>query len=471
MIGLLAVGILIGYQIQGGSFENFQKDTEWYSSSSVDDRNSWLTRISIQPDTRRPASGSSFTRIKKGVGPLSEKLLDRHSADFQRIMKTKEEEGIREFLIFLAEKNPEDALAELSQHPVLSEDLGLLLSIANGVALKNPRSAYDLITNQRGRLSSELFDSLVTSAFPAIAKSDPRFAATRIDDIADLNNKAAAMIELSEAWVNKDAREALGWLNKVMQSGASNETIERCYEKIVVGSLNENPSMVSQMVASLESSELLNRLVPSIALKMAETDLASAVEWVKSISPPDARQAGVEKIISFHAQANPESSFALVLSELNDNPFVSYPVLSSLTKHHPELMMKRFAMLPAASQPAAAECITLSMIERDGPSTGLSSWISQLPSGDVFERATEVYALNQVTHNAKNAVEFAGQLESPQARSNLLTRLVENARIDSIYQIHEALANIELESEVREHLNHKIAKRREDELTVLVFPK
>ncbi|MGL4400852.1 MAG: hypothetical protein ACRCXD_13360, partial [Luteolibacter sp.] len=65
---------------------------------------------------------------------------------------------------------------------------------------------------------------------------------------------------------------------------------------------------------------------------------------------------------------------------------------------------------------------------------------------------------------------FAGQIENPQSRANLLSRLVENAEIDTISQVGEALAAVELDAEVREQLNQQIAKRTSDELTALVLP-
>lgn len=203
---------------------------------------------------------------------------------------------------------------------------------------------------------------------------------------------------------------------------------------------------------------------------MAETNLSGAIEWVKSIPNQDVRQAGLSKIIDIHAQAHPEPLFDLLVSELQKGDSKPYLDLSSLTKHHADFVMNNLSSLPTASQPDAAERIALSIVERDGLDSELVSWIHKLPPGDVFDRATEVYALNQITRNAKNAVEFAGQIGNSEARANLLSRLVEDAKIDTISQLGEALANVELESAVREQLNQQITKRTAVELTPLVLP-
>ncbi|MGL4401918.1 MAG: hypothetical protein ACRCXD_18815, partial [Luteolibacter sp.] len=431
-IGLLGLGVLLGSQIRSRSADRSQLDKDQRSASATDSRPARFSNDSSRNRSeRRLDSRPTFRTHKVCSGILLDRLVELHRSDFQTIMEGKEKEGIREFLILLADKDPDELLAAISNDLSLSEDPDLVLSIVNGVALKSPGSVDELIEKQRGILSPELFESILTSAFPAIARSDPRFAATLIHEITHPEHREVAMIELSGAWIKKDTKEALGWLTQVMQSGVSSETVERCYETIILGSLSHDPMVVAQVVSNIESGKMLQRLVPVIGVKMAETDLTGAIEWVKSISNREARQAGLTKMIDFHAQAHPELLFDVLVGELQGGASKPYLDLSSFTKHHADFVMKNLSSLPPASQPDAAESIALSIVERDGLDSDLVNWIYQLPPGAVFDRAAEVYALNQVTRNARTAVEFAGQIENPQSRANLLSRLVENAEIDT----------------------------------------
>lgn len=401
---------------------------------------------------------------------LSDHLRDRYGADFQDILHTKEKDAHREFLILLAEKDPDEALAAFASDPYLAEDQGLLLAIANKIAATDPHCAYQLIANQSALFSPEQFEYILASAIGPIAQTDPQFAATLISKISNPEDADLALLEISEAWANRDSKEALVWLEKVMQSANANETIDLCYEKILLGQMEHDPLLIAETVGKIKSARLLNRLVPEVGAKLAETDLTGAIDWVNSVSNADAKQAGLENIIQSNAQSHPEAVFDLLASELGRGLPNSTEALSQLTEYHPDFVIENFSTLPITAQANAAERVASAMVGDDALNTKLENWIGQLPRGDVFDSAAAVYALNQGDQNAESAIWSAGQIGNPETRAEVLTSLISNVGIDSIAQVQETLAGVRLDPELQNHLNDQIAIRVRDELSPLILP-
>jgi hypothetical protein len=469
----LGLGLLIGMQIRDGSHgpTNSEHGGHLEASSRFPNNSSARPPLhSYRSKSARHAKSMSTTARRQGIEALSDSLAAANESDYREIMEMKKDEGMREYLVQLAAKDSAKLLGMIADHPHLLADSSLLLSLVNGVALNDPAAAYQLIASQRYALEPEVFDSILNTTFPAIARSDPHFAKTLITQIADPRNRELAMIGLSSAWNGKDADEALGWLEDVVKSGASNKTIETCYEQVMASIVNSDPMKVTEAVSKIKPGKLLSRMVPVIGLKIAENNLTGAIDWTKSIENLEARNAGLEAIVSYHADSHPDQLFDMLIGELQTNASWSASGISSLTEHHADMVMKRFASLPPSAQPAAAESIVLSTIRSDNPSPEFTRWISQLPAGDVFDRAAEIYALNQLESDTASAVGYAGLVEAPEARSSLLTRLVESAEIDTVSHIQQELVKIDLEPNLRQSLAQQIANRILEERTPLVLP-
>lgn len=469
---LIALGALPGFFIGRGEISlsraSTPSDSSFHHASQTGQRAHGTPSDASGYRPSRPKREVS-QQLREGTG-LSAALLEKYGSTFEKILREKEQDATRDFLILTAGKDPEGVIAAISGNPTLQGDIGLLLSIANGLALQNPASALDFITSQEGKLSSQSLDALLLSAMTPIAKADPAYAATFITKISDPQAADQAMVALSDAWVSKDPQGALKWLEKVIDTASSSTTVDLCYEKILLGNMAHDPSLVAQTVSRIQSKHLLDRLVPQVAAKLASKDLQGAISWVKSISYENARAAGLEQIVISMGSSHPDEIFALVAGELGTNLPATGVALASLTRQHGELVREKFSTLPPAVQEDAAESVAMAMVSDGGVSQELADWVNQLPPGKVFDRAATVYALNQVTRDISSAVLSAGQVGDTQARAELLSRLVEHADIDSAAEIPELLSRLDLEIGVRKTLEEQIAARTGDELAPLILP-
>ena len=389
---------------------------------------------------------------------------------FEEAMRDERVKAMKETLLFLTESDPQEAVRVMARFPELRGERGLVMGMVDRIAASDPRLASALVASCRDSLSPVEYDALLVASAGSIAQSSPIGALGLFEQISSLEGKGSALVAISRAWSESDPAAALSWLDSKLESGVSVETLREAYAEILLVQAARDPVSTARLLDDMEAPQLKRSIAPEVAAALAKTDARAALLWASGIEDYDTMVAGVERVIDAQLAERPEAVLELLRRNeggLAENDQLAYFALSSLAAQDAELVAGRFAVLPQEVQPLAAEVVALALLESGGARSSALDWVNELPSGPAFDRAAAGLALNLVSDSPREASQLVGRIGSEGQRSSAVVDLAKAVRIESLFELEEAVSALALDAESKERFGRVVAARLGEELSPL----
>lgn len=228
----------------------------------------------------------------------------------------------------LSQLNPEAAIRFLDESPDLRQKGEIYEMIFANYALKDPAKAGDaLLKLDEGRLRGSIEGAMATltgqdpeaayqllSRFDKagqdnerrkfvekVVKQDPQRAITFAEDMVKSGRTPDVFASIASEWLAKDPPAALAWAEAYRGPGEIGVR-----DVLIRHSVETDPRKAADAFSALgNQASDLSHTGHVIAGKLAETNLASTGDWVKSLPAGDARRAAEHAMIDVWLRKDP----------------------------------------------------------------------------------------------------------------------------------------------------------------------
>ncbi|HUF60900.1 MAG TPA: hypothetical protein VMN36_02390 [Verrucomicrobiales bacterium] len=290
--------------------------------------------------------------------------------------------AVRDLLCNLALFRPELAATFLSEIQAAEDRARLLSVVRMGWAGTAPE---DLFRWAQGELVGDELLQTAQMALEALAEAgDPGRAAQLGEDLPFSESRLHTLGRIARSWARADVQGAYEWID-----GLTDDT-ERTYVFGAIASAlaRHDPDLARTLLDSEESAGVRRALAEALAGEMSESD--SALDFVRSL-PSEFQGAASETIAQRLSQIDPER--ALNYLEGADDAEMEIAglrwALTELIQRDPAEAAARLAEFDSQEGVKTEMAPWLATMWYRVDSEGASRWVSELPEGEMRDRAIE----------------------------------------------------------------------------------
>ena len=436
-----------------------------------------------------------------------------------------------------AEQQPERAFAGVAELPPNWDRTQLLQHVTAEIARHDPQLALNLISSIK-LPDPDKYRGIIVGEW---SRYDPAGAAQWVER-QSVRLQGQFAFRVADAYVGQQPQEALDWALRISRSPGKNlwsymlrqMALNDPQEALRIAMASENPAQRSNALSGVLSSiattnpalamshldkvpagNLRTQVIMEIASRLAETSVASAVDWLNDLDdtgmrrqawtqisgniayrdpdgaaemvdrvPKEAREAWIGSVAGAYAQSDPNKAIQwvrkfqdeptyprmvqqVVMNAAGNNPELALDIINRTAdgKHREQLLAGVMPMLAHTAPESAARLLddisdeslrsqSISMVASGWAQADLPAarkWAASLPSGSSRDAALSSM-IGAATTSAEDAASLIRQIQSPERRENaVMNAAMHLAQIDPA-EMRALLRRYPLAPEQQQHL-------------------
>ncbi|GFD86890.1 hypothetical protein ACI7YQ_19570 (plasmid) [Alteromonas marina] len=336
----------------------------------------------------------SNTDLGKGIGPKHVSLTAQ--------TEQSDDTTILENLYQLIESNPRQAAVLLDSMKLTSKG-ALTLSLVKNWSLTEPENAFNWYQTQKEVLSESEYETGMRALLLRYAKHSPQKVFYDLQEYISAEHHSEVIVAVADGWANNDPEQSIVWLREIAALGSvPKTTIDDAYAKIMSHYLNHAPNLA--FIVLMESEGIFNteQIVPELAVKQAEEDLTTTIDWLAATQPVHVQNTSYIAMANARVEKDPEGAFRL-LTEVrevianNEQSFTEAVV--RLVKRADHWIWSNFREIPLHMHYAASAALAERALSGKLPLEEYRLWLINSPSKQALEGGEEAINNYQETES------------------------------------------------------------------------
>lgn len=314
----------------------------------------------------------------------------------------------------------------------------------------------------------------------AWARQDPHAALHAIESLQDRSLRDQLLLQGLHAWSQKEPRDAVDWAFARPPSAERTQLLATALSSLVT----REPSAAMGMTERLSNAERL-QILPQVLTQWATVDMQSAAAWAENLESPQLRNNALMSIASTYAFRHPDEAFrwAASLSEPDSQPVMS-AVIDQIAASDP-VRASVSQMRNGPQRKGAVVDIANHWAQWDPQAT--LAWVAKLPASDadpslyssifgqwaVHDAEAAVDQLSRIDDTGNRDIAILGILGSPYLEPDLAERLYRrieggDARRQAAMQLMHYYSARESNPEVAERYRIEAGYPENPEQTIVI---
>lgn len=299
---------------------------------------------------------------------------------------------ISEKLYQLIESDPQQAAALLDSIKLTSKGAPTLSLIKNW-SLIEPEKAFSWYQTQQDVLSESEYETGMRALLLRYARHSPQTVFYDLQEHISPEHNSEIIVAVAEGWANKDPGQAIVWLREIAALGSAPQAaLDDAYATIISHYLNHAPNSVS--IVLMESEGIFNneQVIPELAVKQAEEDLAAAIDWLAATQPVHVQNKSYIAMANARVEKDPEGALTL-LAEVREVPIDDEQSFTEavvrLVKHADSWIWSNFDQIPLNMHYAASAALAERALRGKLSLEKYRLWLRNSPSRQALDGGEE----------------------------------------------------------------------------------
>lgn len=310
---------------------------------------------------------------------------------------------ILENLYQLIESNPQQAAVLLDSMKLTSKG-ALTLSLVKNWSLTEPENAFSWYQTQKETLSESEYETGMRALLLRYAKHSPQEVFYDLQEYIPAEHHSEVIVAVADGWANNDPEQSIAWLREIAALGSVPQTtINDAFAKIMSHYLNHAPNLA--FIILMESEGIFNteQIVPELAVKQAEKDLTTTIDWLASTQPVHVQNTSYIAMANARVERDPEGAFRLLtqVTEVMANNEQSFTeAVVRLVKRADHWIWSNFTEIPLHMHYAASAALAERALSGKLPLEEYRLWLINSPSNQAQEGGEEAINNYQETESS-----------------------------------------------------------------------